>query len=393
MKKIFCLFLTAVLTVAVFCGCTAILPRSTSSVNKNANEASSAEKKLLLISGMQNSALTKSYDSVFNTKTTQSFTAQLSDGRLWLPTRINDDIIYGSTAAINGKCSKIITRDVKTKKTEEVCSLQKDYEPEFICYNNEYIAWTEYIPYYEQKGQRVVLYNRATKVSKVLDDTKCVEAGDIRIAIGNDCLLWSYSTITDGKADYNTYSFDFKTSKTGVFQKSAYNPVCGNGFIAWIGPSPTQKDNAALYYKDTETNSITVLSSDYGPLYLAASGDNLVACGMFNADPADIKMANVEYLIVLYNKGKPTLIERSKKLFYEFPVVCNNYVSWDENEKKRVYSIKTNTIIEFPGEYGYVNVSDKYLMWGSETIPGENVEEAAKDGMYKTDMHVISTGA
>lgn len=205
--------------------------------------------------------------------------------------------------------------------------------------------------------------------------------------------MWSYAGENDGVPDYNTYSYDFKTGKTDIFKKSAYNPAIGNGFIAWIGPSPTEKDSSAVFYKDTATGKVTVLSPDYKPMYLEASGDNLVACGSFYDDQDDPKGINTDCLIVLYNKLKPTLIERSNRLHYEFPDVCNDYVSWDENEKKRVYSIKTNTIIEFPSEYGLANVSDKYIMWGNDTIPGEKVEDAAKDGMYKTDAHVISTGA
>lgn len=115
MRKIVCLLLVVTMTAAILGGCVPNLPKQVSLENKSSGTVSD-NSKLLLISGLENTALQKSYDSVFDKKTTYSFTAELSDGRLWLPYNISDDTIYGATAPVNGNCAKIVTQDIKTKK-------------------------------------------------------------------------------------------------------------------------------------------------------------------------------------------------------------------------------------------------------------------------------------
>ncbi|AEE97994.1 hypothetical protein [Mahella australiensis] len=384
MRKISLLVLMIVMLLS---GC--VTHNSNNKTPSQSNNTNSNSSNTTNNSATEEKIVEKDYSAVFDKKNVKTFLAVLDDGTLWLPVKISDKEICGFTAAVNNKPSKIVIYDIATGKSSTVCTLEDRYQPEFIQFNDTYILWSEYIPYEDGGEQKAVLFNRHTNKMQTLGGEQNSSSGDIQIALGSNYALYSCGTTDkNGNVKFCIYSYDFKTSKTSLFKEDAAMPVIGNNFVAWLGPS---KDNLAysyLYYQDMTSNKATVISpQNMNPQYLGAYGDNLVFSG--KTITSSVKDIGAENILTLYQKGKQTVIEKSKGHDYEFPDVSNNYVSWDENRKKRVYSINQKIIIDFPSEYGQAYVSDKYIMWYTDAIPNESKEQAAKDGMYKTIINLI----
>jgi hypothetical protein len=385
-----------IMLTTVFTGCNRIgsinnKPSSLAS-NINSSNENNSSKTAWGNSNIPEKVTEKDYSAVFDKRTIKTFLASLSDGTLWLPIAISNDEICGFTGAVKSKPSKIVVYNIATGKSTAVFSLDDKFQPEFIQFSSTNILLTEYIPNSNDDTgkQKAVLFNRSTGKVRILGTSKNSSSGDIQIALGSDYALWSYGT--QGKAGntmYCIYSYNFKTLQTTLFKQNAYMPVIGNNFIAWLGPSQENSGYNSLYYQDTTSNKITTISSGINPTYLAAYGDKLVFSGRVITSSAK----ETESALVLLQNGKQVIIEESKEYDYEFPVVSNNYISWDENLKKRVYSVGQNTIIDLPSVYGEAFVSDKYIMWGSDAIVNESKEQAQKDGIYKTNINLICTTA
>ncbi|WP_291955634.1 hypothetical protein [Mahella sp.] len=387
--------LFVLILVALLSGCATDKPVNdkTPSLPNSSTDNSVTEEKIT----------EKDYSAVFGKESVKTFLAVLDDGTPWLSVKISDKEIcgftgsvdasnkeiFGSNPAIKDKPSKIVIYDIATGKSSAVYTLEDHFQPEFIQFNDTYILWNEYIPFHDGGEQRAVLFNRHTNKAQILGVVQSSFCGDIQIALGNNYALWSYGTTDkDGNVKFRIYSYDFKTSKTSIFKEDATMPVIGNNFVAWLGPSKENLAYSYLYCQDMTSNKVTMISPQgINPQYLAAYGDNLVFSG--RTITSSVKGLGAENVLFLWQNGKQTIIERSKEHDYEFPDVSNNFISWDENGKRRIYDIKQKIIIDLPSEYGEASVSDKYIMWGDDAIPNESKDEAAKNGVYTTNISLI----
>lgn len=246
------------------------------------------------------------------------------------------------------------------------------------------------IPYADNDTgpEKVILYQRKTGETKTLDAQSSTRAGDIWIAIGSGLVLWSFGkTDENNQRSFQINSYDLKTGKTSVFLKDAAMPVIGDDFIAWLGPAQAGTDKSLLYDLNTASGKTTVIQTDINPQYLAACGDTLVFSGPTLSSYSNF--VGHDFHLLMYQNGSQKLIDSSQSHDYEFPQVSGRFISWDENRKKRVYDIRSNTILDLNSDYGEAFVSDHRILWGTDAIANETKEQAEKDGMYQTDALLI----
>lgn len=339
----------------------------------------------------------KDYTQIFGALKVDQFTAKTDGGVMWFPLKITDTgEIFGFTAARNGRLSDIVECDLSTHKSKTIYTIKDGYQPQLFEANGHYLMWTEYLPPSVSGDSRVVLYDRGAKTAVTLSDRPAdySQLSSDTIALGDDFALWSSGYIQpDGKANYKISKYDYSTKQTTLFRDTATWPAIGSDFVAWFAPENNALKNSAVFVQNLKDNSINQLTVGQMPMYIAAHGDALVYSGYVDTSSLDVKNKDLQTSqLVLYKNKKLTILEKSDKHLYEFPQITQNYISWDENGKRRVYCMDKNRIADFPEQYGSVNISDKYFFWDTDTIKNESPEQAQKDGMYMADLHVVKVG-
>lgn len=331
------------------------------------------------------------YQAVWGKLPAQTVRGQLKDGRRWLGTTVTDDgKIYGFTAALGEVKSEIICYDLKTRVTSSLFTIpDKGFQPIFIDVDGSNLLFTEFN---DNVGAKVVLLDLQTKTAKLLSDRPAsTMITDDYIALRGDVACWSSGAPDGNRVLYRVYRYDIGTGRTSVVSENAVMPALGDGFIAWIGQAKANSDDSAVFMQPLDGGKRSIISNgDIRPIYLAAYGNRIV----YSGQTASIKDANGIYnntfKLYLYQNGRSGLIEKNDMRPYEFPTISNNYITWDENNKRRVFCIPQNKIVDLPGMYGEATISNKYIIWATDGIKDEPKEDAEKAGMYLTDFHVIS---
>lgn len=339
------------------------------------------------------------YKQVFGDIKIQTIRAQLSDGRPWGELAISDaGEIYGFVPINNNMPCQLITFNINTQKTDVIYTIKDKLQPVMFKYNDDYFAWTESLSQYEDRQSRIVLFNRKTKESFIIDEQKKVSQ-DIppqSITLGYDYVLWSNAKLENGAIKYTIMKYDIESKKNSIFKENATSPSVGDNAIVWLGPENEKKENSAIYLNNLKDNSIRKVTEGKDPFYLQSCGNSLVFSG---ADNLDYKSENKEkaiplYSVNLYEDGKIEPIQKSGTDRFDFPAISKNFISWRATDKVRVYDRKTKKIAILPSDhpgYGETLISNNYILWHVPAIKDDHDAKvkAIQQGIYLSDLQIL----
>jgi len=363
-----------------------------SSIGKNTNNS----KK----NGNKNETVKEEdYKNVFGDVKIETVRAALSDGRPWGELAISDKgEIYGYAPANNNIPCQLLTFNLSTKKTEVIYTIKDKLEPVMFKYNEDYFLWTERLSQYDTNQSRIILYNRKNKEVVILDEEKKLSP-DIppqNISLSKDYVLWSKAVSDKDTIKYSIMKYDVRSKKTSVFKEDVTVPSIAGNNIAWLGPENEKRENSAIFLNNLKNNTIKKVTEGKNPFYLDNDGSSFVFSGVDNLDyqSKNKEKAIALYSINLYENGNIRTIEKSTTDHFEFPAISTNFISWRSDDKVRVYDRKSNKIAILPSDYagyGYILVSNKYILWHTPAIKDADAakKKAIEQGIYLSDLHII----